>query len=145
MLSSPSNRVPMRALPLSGGACVGAHRTPYLLRPHTFELLLGTITLQLAAPDEYVASDWLQVLVQAASGLYGINELYHAQSCTLLITNAHILTMREAFPGNRNINVISDDGNELKAKTLSCATISDITAIRIPLAEQSWCILVSNF
>lgn len=69
MLSSPSNRLPMRVLPLSGGACLGAHRTPLSKRPHTFELLLTGGAIQLAAPDEYVASDWLQLLVQAASGV----------------------------------------------------------------------------
>lgn len=74
--------------------------------------------------------------------MYGNHEPNQAQSCTLLLTNAHLLTMRESFPGNRNINTISDIG-DLKAHTLSCAAISDITSIRIPLAEQSWCVLVS--
>ncbi|GLV39247.1 pruning defect 1 [Carabus blaptoides fortunei] len=134
ILSSPSNRLPLRALPLGGGACLGAHRTPYCLRPHTFELLLGSVILQLAAPDEYVASEWLQVLVQAASGLYNSHEANHTQSCTLLLTNQHILTMREKFPCGNPIS-------EYTAQALSCAAISDLTAFRIPLAEQSWCIL----
>lgn len=69
MLSSPSNRLPMRAFPLSNGSCLGAHRTPQSKRPHTFELVLSGGGLEMAAPDEYVASDWLQLLVQAASGV----------------------------------------------------------------------------
>lgn len=144
MLSSPSNRVPMRALPLSGGGCIGAHRLgpPHSLRPHTFELLLGPLALQLAAPDEYVASDWLQALVQTASGLYSTSTaglLGHGelvQSCTLLLTSSHLLTMRETFPG-----AIGNTDQSVGARCLSCAAIEDITALRIPLAEQSWCVL----
>lgn len=135
ILSSPSNRLPLRAIPLSNGGCTGAHRTPYCLRPHTFELLLGTMVLQLAAPDEYVASEWLQVLVQSASGLYN-NEANYTQACTLLLSNQHILTMREKFPNGNHLTT-----TDFKAQALSCANISDLTAFRIPLAEQSWCIL----
>lgn len=150
--------MPLRAIPLNNGGCTGAHRTPYCLRPHTFELLLGTMVLQLAAPDEYVASEWLQVLVQSASGvccnyiekitadvvpniffpqLYN-NEANYTQACTLLLSNQHILTMREKFPNGSNLTA-----TDFKAQALSCANISDLTAFRIPLAEQSWCILVS--
>ncbi|KAI4465220.1 pleckstrin y domain-containing family m member 2 [Holotrichia oblita] len=68
MLSSPSHRVPMRVLPLINGACQGARRIYNYPRPHTFQLVIGHTMLHLAAPDEYVASDWLQALVHAASG-----------------------------------------------------------------------------
>lgn len=67
MLSSPSHRLPMRVLPLINGACQGARRVYNYTRPHTFQVQVGTITLHLAAPDEYVASEWLQALVHAAS------------------------------------------------------------------------------
>lgn len=69
MLSSPSHRVPMRVLPLINGACQGARRIYNYPRPHTFQLIIGGTVLHLAAPDEYVASDWLQSLVHAASGV----------------------------------------------------------------------------
>lgn len=49
--------------------CKGARRSTSSNRPHCFELLLHDGFVQLAAPDEYVASDWLQALVQAASGV----------------------------------------------------------------------------
>lgn len=49
--------------------CKGARRAMISNRPHCFELLLKTGFMQLAAPDEYVASEWLQALVQAASGV----------------------------------------------------------------------------
>lgn len=67
MLSSPSHRLPMRVLPLINGACQGARRVYNCSRPHTFQVQIGAIVLHLAAPDEYVASDWLQALVHAAS------------------------------------------------------------------------------
>lgn len=67
MLSSPSHRLPMRVLPLINGACQGARRVYNITRPHTFQIQIGATTLLLAAPDEYVASEWLQVLVHAAS------------------------------------------------------------------------------
>lgn len=69
MLSSPTHRVPMRVLPLINGACQGAKRVYNCPRPHTFQLTIGSTLLHLAAPDEYVASEWLQSLVQAASGV----------------------------------------------------------------------------
>lgn len=69
MLSSPTHRVPMRVLPLINGACQGAKRVYNCPRPHTFQLTIGNTVLHLAAPDEYVASEWLQALVQAASGV----------------------------------------------------------------------------
>lgn len=49
--------------------CKGARRAASSTRPHCFEMLQRDGFLQLAAPDEYVASEWLQALVQAASGV----------------------------------------------------------------------------
>lgn len=49
--------------------CKGVRRATSSNRPHCFELLLSDGFMQLAAPDEYVASEWLQALVQAASGV----------------------------------------------------------------------------
>ncbi|XP_022918977.2 uncharacterized protein [Onthophagus taurus] len=142
MLSSPSHRVPMRVLPLINGACQGARRIHNYPRPHTFQLNIGGTTLHLAAPDEYVASDWLQALVHAASGTYTAKERHLAQSCSLLLTSEHILAVREAFPCNISSAISKGMHEPIKgAQALSCAAISDITAFRLPSAEQSWCIL----
>lgn len=69
MLSSASNRVPMMVYPLINGACQGARRLPNSPRPHTFQIIINGKNLQLAAPDEYVASEWLQALIHAANGV----------------------------------------------------------------------------
>lgn len=69
VLSSASQRVPMRVFPLINGSCQGARRVLNSVRPHTFQLIIEGKTLLLAAPDEYVASEWLQELVHAASGV----------------------------------------------------------------------------
>lgn len=143
MLSSPSHRVPMRVLPLLNGACQGASRVLNCPRPHTFQLIVGDINLHLAAPDEYVASEWLQVLVHAASGTYNYREKNLSQNCTLLMTYDHILMVREAFPCTLNFAKHMRSHNPIKGtQALSCAAISDITAFRLPSAEHSWCILV---
>lgn len=144
MLSSPSHRVPMRVLPLINGACQGASRVYNCPRPHTFQLIVGSVNLHLAAPDEYVASEWLQALVHAASGTNNHREKVVAQSCSLLMTSEHILTVREAFPCTLSLPQYMKPHNPIKGtQTLSCAAISDITAFRLPSAEHSWCILVS--
>lgn len=69
MLSSPSYKVPMKVFPLINGACQGARRIYHYPRPHTFQIIIEGKSLYLAAPDEYVASEWLQALVHAASGV----------------------------------------------------------------------------
>lgn len=69
MLSSPSYKVPMKVFPLINGACQGARRINHYPRPHTFQIIVEGKPLFLAAPDEYVASEWLQALVHAASGV----------------------------------------------------------------------------
>lgn len=84
--------------------CQGARRANKTGRPHCFELLLRTGSLQLAAPDEYVASEWLQALVQAASGLFEMQDRHKSLGCTLVMTNNHLITLREDFssPLKRN-------------------------------------------
>lgn len=88
MLSSPSQRVPMRVFPLINGCCQGARRVINSARPHTFQLIVEGKSLLLAAPNEYVASEWLQELVHAASG---VGYLYFAIYfvCNGLIRNYH--------------------------------------------------------
>lgn len=67
LFADASQKLPTWAVALA--ECQGARRSVNSGRPYCFELLLRTGALQLAAPDEYVASDWLQALVQAASGV----------------------------------------------------------------------------
>lgn len=180
MLSSPSQRVPMRVFPLINGCCQGARRVINSARPHTFQLIVEGKSLLLAAPNEYVASEWLQELVHAASGvgyLYfaiyfvcnGLIRNYHSfwvdyiffcvifqmyntykeknqtQSCSLLMTSEHVLTVRETFPNILNNVLTSCNQHEpiKETQALSCASIVDLTSFRLPSAEQSWCILVS--
>lgn len=77
--------------------CQGARRCVTSNRPHCFEILLRTGALQLAAPDEYVASDWLQSVIQAASGFFEMEERQKTLGCTLIMTENHLLTLREDF------------------------------------------------
>jgi hypothetical protein len=77
--------------------CQGARRAQQTGRPHCFEILLRTGSLQMAAPDEYIASDWLQALVQAASGLFEMQDKHKTLGCTLIMTSNHLITLREDF------------------------------------------------
>lgn len=67
MFSDTQHKIPNMAIALY--ECKGVRRALKSSRPHCFELLLKNSTMQLAAPDEYVASEWLQALVQSASGV----------------------------------------------------------------------------
>ncbi|KAJ8920684.1 hypothetical protein NQ315_004823 [Exocentrus adspersus] len=143
MLSSASQRVPMRVFPLINGSCQGARRILSSHRPHTFQLIVEGKSLLLAAPDEYVASEWLQELIHAASGTYNNRDKNLTQSCSLLMTSDHILTVREAFPCmvNSLLPAKSQHDPIKGTRALSCASIIDLTSFRLPSAEQSWCIL----
>lgn len=77
--------------------CQGARRCITSSRPHCFEILLRTGSIQLAAPDEYVASDWLQSVIQAASGFFEMEERQKTLGCTLIMTENHLITLREDF------------------------------------------------
>lgn len=135
LLSSPSLKSPLRTFSLLDGACQGARRLANSPRPHTFQLMLDGKMLLLAAPDEYVASDWLQALIHAASGKSNKSEQVITQSCSLIITTGHILTVREIFPGSIKGEVSKNP------QTLSCAAIGELVSFRLPSIEQSWCIL----
>ncbi|KAL9697167.1 hypothetical protein quinque_000608 [Culex quinquefasciatus] len=95
LFGDASQKLPTWAVALA--ECQGARRSLNSGRPYCFELLLRTGALQLAAPDEYVASDWLQALVQAASGLFELQERRRTLGCTLIMTSNHLLTLREDF------------------------------------------------
>ncbi|KAK9294052.1 hypothetical protein QLX08_011192 [Tetragonisca angustula] len=130
MFTDASQRLPKRAIPLKGGLCQGCRRIPNSHRPHTFEILLKpNKAFQFAAPDEYVASEWLQSFVQSASGLFDITEKRKPLPCSLITTTKHLVAMKEVFPGKQ------------RGQTLSCASVEDLTAFRVPLTQQSWCIL----
>ncbi|CAO1401335.1 unnamed protein product [Diamesa hyperborea] len=106
--------------------CQGARRCLHTNRPHCFEILLRTGSLQLAAPDEYVASDWLQSLVQSASGLFEMQERHKTLGCTLIMTSNHLITLREDF------------SSPLRRTVLTSAAIEDMTCIKIPGDSNSW-------
>lgn len=77
--------------------CQGVRRMMNADRPHCVELLLKTGALQLAGADENAASDWMQALVQSASGLFELEERRSHYGCTLVLTSSHIVTLREDF------------------------------------------------
>jgi hypothetical protein len=132
MFTDVNQRLPKRAIPLKGGFCQGCRRIPNSHRPHTFEILLKpNKSYQFAAPDEYVASEWLQSFVQSASGLFDCMEKREPLPCSLITTTKHLVAMKEVHPGMQ------------RGQTLSCASIKDLAAFRVPLVQQSWCILVS--
>ncbi|XP_031827223.1 pleckstrin homology domain-containing protein pruning defect 1 isoform X2 [Nomia melanderi] len=130
MFTDANQRLPKRAIPLKGGLCQGCRRIPNSHRPHTFEILLKpNKAFQFAAPDEYVASEWLQSFVQSASGLFDASEKREPMPCSLITTTKHLVAMKEVFPGKQ------------RGQTLSCASVEDLTAFRVPVTQQSWCIL----
>ncbi|EFN87703.1 pleckstrin homology domain-containing family M member 2 [Harpegnathos saltator] len=130
MFTDSNQRLPKRAIPLKGGLCQGCRRIPNSHRPHTFEILLKpNKSYQFAAPDEYVASEWLQSFVQSASGLFDSSEKREPLPCSLITTTEHLVAMKEVHPGTQ------------RGQTLSCASIKDLAAFRVPLVQQSWCIL----
>nr|XP_034186856.1 LOW QUALITY PROTEIN: pleckstrin homology domain-containing family M member 2 [Osmia lignaria] len=130
MFTDANQRLPKRAIPLKGGLCQGCRRIPNSHRPHTFEILLKpNKAFQFAAPDEYVASEWLQSFVQSASGLFDASKKKEPLPCSLITTTQHLVAMKEVFPGKQ------------RGQTLSCASVKDLTAFRVPLTQQSWCIL----
>lgn len=74
MFNDSSQKVPSWAMALA--ECQGAKRAVKSARPHCFEIMLKGDLLQMAAPDEYVASEWLQALLQSASGVCAERDNY---------------------------------------------------------------------
>ncbi|XP_017849255.1 uncharacterized protein LOC108604340 isoform X2 [Drosophila busckii] len=95
MFNDSTQKLPSWAMALA--ECQGARRSVRSARPHCFEIMLKGELLQMAAPDEYVASEWLQALLQSASGLFELQERHKALGCTLIITQNHLITLREDF------------------------------------------------
>ncbi|GLH01886.1 Uncharacterized protein GBIM_07930, partial [Gryllus bimaculatus] len=89
MFSDQGSRLPKRVIPLHGGQCHGCRRIPQESRPHTFEILLDhKRSFQFAAADEYETSEWLQALVQSASG----NFFHMSIQLPLDISSFHFIT-----------------------------------------------------
>ncbi|KAH8311259.1 hypothetical protein KR044_005261 [Drosophila immigrans] len=95
MFNDSTQKLPSWAMALA--ECQGARRALKSARPHCFEIMLKGELLQMAAPDEYVASEWLQALLQSASGLFELQERHKALGCTLIVTQNHLITLREDF------------------------------------------------
>ncbi|KAH8295207.1 hypothetical protein KR018_008710 [Drosophila ironensis] len=95
MFNDSTQRLPSWAMALA--ECQGARRTIKSERPHCFEIMLKGELLQMAAPDEYVASEWLQALLQSASGIASQQEKPRTLGCTLIVTQNHLITLREDF------------------------------------------------
>ncbi|XP_022215874.2 uncharacterized protein LOC111069940 [Drosophila obscura] len=95
MFNDSTQTLPSWAMALA--ECQGARRTLKSERPHCFEILLKGELLQMAAPDEYVASEWLQALLQSASGHLIPQEKHKTLGCTLIVTENHLITLREDF------------------------------------------------
>ncbi|XP_016980295.1 uncharacterized protein LOC108045475 [Drosophila rhopaloa] len=95
MFNDSTQRLPSWAMALA--ECQGAQRTVKSERPHCFEIMLKGELLQMAAPDEYVASEWLQALLQSATSLVVQDEKHKTLGCTLIVTENHLITLREDF------------------------------------------------
>lgn len=116
MFNDSTQKLPTWAMALA--ECQGARRAVKTGRPHCFEILLKHEVLQLAAPDEYVASEWLQALVQTASGvrLFEMQEKHKTLGCTLVMTENHLITLREDFRAPlRRVNKSGDSSSLGKA------------------------------
>ncbi|XP_049843771.1 pleckstrin homology domain-containing family M member 2 [Schistocerca gregaria] len=153
-----AQRLPLSALLLGGGHCLGARRIAVAhARPHSFELCTAADgdgsgaavegrdrrVLQMAAADEYEASEWLQALVQAASGLYEV-ERAETVPCSVVLTPTSVLTCREHW-WPRWVGVGSPgggaEGRHGRAETLARAPLADITSVTVATDSDSWCIL----
>ncbi|CAK9831940.1 Pleckstrin homology domain-containing family M member 2 [Anthophora retusa] len=49
--------------------------------------------------------------------------------CSFITTTKHLIAMKEVFPGKQ------------RGEMLACASVEDLVAFRVPLTQQSWCIL----
>lgn len=144
LFSDSLQRIPSWAVSLPN-ECQGARRCVTSNRPHCFEILLRTGSIQLAAPDEYVASDWLQSVIQAASGFFEMEERQKTLGCTLIMTENHLITLREDFssplrrvvqqqpvlmsPSIAKENIDPNFGRKLSSSTI-LDTSSEVSSIR---------------
>ncbi|XP_052866979.1 uncharacterized protein LOC128273103 [Anopheles cruzii] len=134
LFGDASQKLPTWAVALA--ECQGARRSVSSGRPYCFELLLRTGALQLAAPDEYVASDWLQALVQAASGLFEVQERRRTLGCTLIMTSNHLLTLREDFSAPLRRSTAIGNGGEISQPSPSSSSQQILLSNSSPSKEN---------
>lgn len=134
MFHDSAQKLPTWAMALA--ECQGARRSLKAGRPHCFEILLRNQLLQLAAPDEYVASEWLQALLQSASGLFEMQEKHKTLGCSLVVTQNHLITLREDFSAplrqiNKSPNKVSNlqDKKNSPIKELFEGSVNDTSSI----------------
>lgn len=137
MFADSNKKLPSMVIALT--ECKGARRAVSSARPHCFEIMLKTGILQLAAPDEYVSSEWLQAVVQSASGLFDTQEKHKTLGCTLVITSNHLITLREDFAsplrrlnskGTMSPAIVPRSSKSSTTGTdrkMSISTVSDVT------------------
>uniref|UniRef100_T1PC25 PH domain protein n=1 Tax=Musca domestica TaxID=7370 RepID=T1PC25_MUSDO len=126
MFNDSTQKIPSWAMALA--ECQGARRAVKAQRPHCFEIMLkNKMLLQLAAPDEYVASEWLQALLQSASGLFEMQEKHKTLGCTLVVTQNHLITLREDFttPLRKLKNEEDNNTQKVEAQTLNATNIEE--------------------
>lgn len=134
MFADSNKKLPSMVIALS--ECKGARRAACAPRPHCFEIMLNTGILQLAAPDEYVASEWLISVVQSASGLFESQERNKTLGCTIIVTSHHLITLREDFSSPlRRLNskgimspaITRPTKEPTSDRKMSISTVSDAT------------------
>lgn len=139
MFADSNKKLPSMVIALS--ECKGARRAICSPRPHCFEIILNTGILQLAAPDDNVASEWLISVVQSASGLYESHEHHKTLGCTLIVTTNHLITLREDFssplrrlnskgavspPITKSYKDYTTSDRKMSISTVSDATFNDV-------------------
>lgn len=114
---------------LLGGGCVGCRRVPTADRPHTFELILADDrTLQLAAPNEIEASEWLQAFLQAVSQGHSECETSPCISACCVLTERKIFVCHEELETNF-------------IRSLGKADIQDVSMVHLDPTGAPYCIL----
>lgn len=101
-------------------------------RPHTIEVDF----LHIAAPDDYVASDWLAALQKSSSGIYdhgGQDQKLNIVYGSLLLTENHLILVNSFGIPNCDLDKLS--------KPLLSAFVSDITSIQVGDSHSCWCIV----
>lgn len=101
-------------------------------RPHTIEV--GN--LQIAAPDNYVAQDWLFALQRPFSEMLDSatsQQKSNITSSSILLTESRIILMR-------SIGIPGEDLDKL-GKPYLTALLSDVTAVWTGGKKSTWCLL----
>lgn len=152
MFADSNKKLPSMVIALS--ECKGARRAISAPRPHCFEIMLNTGILQLAAPDEYVASEWLISVVQSASGLFEGQERNKTLGCTIIVTSNHLITLREDFTSPlRRLNskgimspaITRPTKEQPSERKMSISTVSDATFNDVSVCEENILARIEQF